>query len=87
MNQPQNQNNPADGQSRAGEAGANLTDVFATVDDLAALVARLAHSLRQAAPDNDLPEKAVDYLRRKGLQGSPMRKVANVELSGREEKL
>ena len=26
MNQPQNQNTPADGQSRAGEAGANLTD-------------------------------------------------------------
>ena len=48
------------------------------MDDLTALVARLAHSLRQATPDNDLPEKAVDYLRRKGLQGSPLRDVPNV---------
>lgn len=67
--------NHAGAQSRA--EGANLTDVFATVDDLAALVKRLAHSLRQAAPDNDLPEKALDYLRRKGMQGSPLREVAN----------
>mgnify|MGYP001567229262 CR=1 FL=1 len=48
-----------------------------TLDDLAALVRRLAHSLRKAAPDNDLPEKALDYLLRKGLQGSPLRKVSN----------
>lgn len=45
-------------------------------DDLAALVARLAHALRKAAPGNDLPEKAMDYLRRKGLQGSPMRETS-----------
>jgi hypothetical protein len=45
-----------------------------TVDDLAMLVRRLAHSLRQAAPSNDLPDKALDYLQRKGLQGSPLRK-------------
>jgi hypothetical protein len=64
------------------EGQSHLTDVFATVDDLAALVARLAHSLRQAAPDNDLPDKAVDYLRRKGLQGSPLRKVANASHEG-----
>lgn len=31
MNQPQNQNKTADGQSRAGVAEANLTDVFAAV--------------------------------------------------------
>ena len=42
-------------------------------DDLSALVQRLARALRKAAPDNDLPEKAMDYLRRKNLQGSPLR--------------
>lgn len=30
VNQQQNQNKTADGQSRAGEAGANLTDVLST---------------------------------------------------------
>lgn len=42
-------------------------------DDLVALVQRLARELRRAAPDNDLPEKALDYLRRKNLQGTPLR--------------
>lgn len=42
-------------------------------DDLVALVQRLARELRKAAPDHALPEKALDYLRRKGLQGSPLR--------------
>ncbi|MCR4319736.1 MAG: hypothetical protein NUV74_05295 [Candidatus Brocadiaceae bacterium] len=31
MNQPQNPNNPADGQSRAGEAGANLSGGLAAM--------------------------------------------------------
>ena len=42
-------------------------------DDLVSLVRRLARELRRAAPDHALPEKALDYLRRKGLQGSPFR--------------
>lgn len=42
-------------------------------DDLAALVRRLAQSLRKAAPDNDLPGKALDYLKRNGMQGHPLR--------------
>ena len=42
-------------------------------DDLSALVQRLARALRKAAPDNDLPRKALDYLARKGLKGSPLR--------------
>lgn len=45
-------------------------------DDLAALVQRLARALRKAAPDNDLPATALDYLRRKNLQGSPLRTEA-----------
>lgn len=43
------------------------------VDDLAALVARLVRALRTAAPGHDLPEKALDYLKRKGLTGSALR--------------
>lgn len=44
-------------------------------DELAALVRRLAHSLRKAAPDNELPDKALDYLKRNGLTGSILRDV------------
>lgn len=47
------------------------------VDDLAELVKRLAQSLRKAAPDNDLPEKALDYLKRKEICGSPLREGSN----------
>jgi hypothetical protein len=43
------------------------------VDDLAALVRQLVHSLAKAKPDSPLVERALDYLRRKGLQGSPLR--------------
>lgn len=56
-------------------------------DDLSALVQRLARALRKAAPDNDLPEKALDYLRRKNLQGSPLRdadSAPNAEVTGRD---
>lgn len=47
------------------------------VDDLAQLVKRLVHQLRKAAPDNELSEKALDYLKRKELLGSPLREVSN----------
>ena len=47
--------------------------------DLAILVVRLSRTLRKAAPDNDLPEKAMDYLRRKKLYGSPLRDVSNAD--------
>ena len=43
--------------------------------DLSALVVRLARALREVAPDHDLPEKALDYLQRNGLCGSPLREV------------
>ena len=42
-------------------------------DDLVALVQRLARELRKAAPDHVFPAAALDYLKRKGLQGSPLR--------------
>lgn len=43
------------------------------VDELAALVRQLVHQLGKVAPDSDLPAKALDYLKRKCLQGSPLR--------------
>lgn len=50
-----------------------LRNQTSCVDDLSALVRQLVQRLRKAAPDNDLSEKALDYLKRKGLLGSPMR--------------
>jgi hypothetical protein len=45
----------------------------AHVDDLAALVKKLVQALRKAAPNHVLPAQALDYLKRQGLQGSPLR--------------
>ena len=46
--------------------------------DLAALVAQLVRALRKAAPEHDLPARALDYLQREGLCGSPLRETPNV---------
>jgi hypothetical protein len=43
------------------------------VDDLAALVRQLVYSLKKSQPDSDLAKRAMDYLVRQGLQGSPLR--------------
>lgn len=43
------------------------------VEDLSALVQRLVQRLRKAAPDDELPDKAMDYLQRSGRLGSPLR--------------
>lgn len=45
----------------------------AKVDELAALIRLLVHSLRKHSPDNETARKAVDYLKRNELQGSPLR--------------
>lgn len=51
--------------------------------DLAALVAQLVRALRKAAPEHELPARALDYLQREGLTGSPLRETPNAEVSGR----
>ncbi|WP_455806692.1 hypothetical protein [Pseudomonas fluorescens] len=61
---------------RTGE----VRELAVVVDDLAALVKRFVRRLRNAAPGNDLPEQALDYLARKGLQGSPMRSFVEARL-------
>lgn len=61
---------------RTGE----VRELAVVVDDLAGLIKRFARRLRNAAPGNDLPEQALDYLARKGLQGSPMRSIVEARL-------
>lgn len=46
------------------------------VADLSLLVGRLVRALRKADPSHVLPEKAMDYLRRQGLQGRILRENA-----------
>ena len=48
--------------------------------DLAILVVRLSRALRKASPDNDLPEKAMDYLNRHDFNCEPLRKAPNLHL-------
>jgi len=43
------------------------------VEDLAILVRRLARNLGKLQPDNELSIKAMDYLIRNDLAGSPLR--------------
>jgi hypothetical protein len=46
------------------------------VSDLAALVRQLAWLLKRRDPNATLPARAVEYLRRQGLEGSPLRAEA-----------
>lgn len=62
---------------RTGE----VRELAGVVDDLSALTKRFVRHLRKAAPGNDLPEKALDYLKRNRLIGSPMRDIVEGRLS------
>lgn len=55
------------------------------VDELSMLIRQLVHALRKAAPDNDLAGRAGDYLKRAGLQGSPLRVEAPDAPPSREQ--
>jgi hypothetical protein len=44
-----------------------------SADDMAMMIRKLARRLKKTAPDSDLPARAMDYLRRHGLEGSPLR--------------
>jgi hypothetical protein len=54
-------------------APVSVAEPVAAMDDMRMLIERLAHSLRKAAPGNDLSDQAMDYLKRMGLVGSPLR--------------
>lgn len=43
------------------------------VEELAMLVRKLVQQLRKASPGNESAEKALDYLKRKGLTGRVLR--------------
>ena len=44
-----------------------------TLDELAILTRKLVQQLRKASPGDESAEKALDYLKRKGLAGNPLR--------------
>lgn len=48
-------------------------EIEKVADDLATLVRHLVRYIQKTAPDKELTDKALDYLKRKGLQGSPFR--------------
>ncbi len=56
-------------------------------EDLAAIVRQLAYSLRKAKPDHTGPARAMEYLKRHGLQGNILRAqpepVDGIELAAR----
>ena len=60
-------------QPSPSEIGADIDAAADALDDLTALVVRLARSLKKHNPDNDLADKAMDYLAANKLQGSPLR--------------
>lgn len=41
--------------------------------DLAMMVGILSYQLRKSDPKSKWPDKAIDFLRRNGLEGSPLR--------------
>ena len=43
------------------------------VDDMAMMIRRLVRALQKANPESDLAKRAMDYLKRHGLEGSPLR--------------
>ncbi len=43
------------------------------VNDMAMLIKQLTHSLSKASPNNDIAARALDYLKRNDLIGSPLR--------------
>lgn len=62
------------------EAVKDYKELEKVVDDLAQLVKRLAHALKKSTPNNDLPKKALDYLRREQILGEPMRDMMEAGL-------
>lgn len=51
----------------------NQTPEEKAMDEMAMMIRKLAQALRKAAPEHDLPQKTLDYLKRKGLQGRVFR--------------
>ena len=67
--------------SACERAQKDYADLEAVADDLAALVRRLAHALDKPSGNTLLARQAMDYLRRIGLSGSPLRETPNARLT------
>lgn len=65
--------------SACEQAQKDYTELDKVAGDLAILVVRLTRALRKAAPENDLTEKAMDYLRRNGFECQPLRKTKEIK--------
>ena len=59
--------------SACERAQKDYAELNRVTDDLAMLVKQLVRSLRKAEPNNELTAKALSYLKRSGLDGSPLR--------------
>jgi hypothetical protein len=55
----------------------DATELASQVDNLAMLVRRLAHKVRNLSPDSSLADRAMAYLTSKGLQGEITRDSCN----------
>ena len=55
-------------------------DLRRNVGDLAMLVKKLVRSIRNGVPEQQLADRAMDYLQREGLCESPLRETSNAEL-------
>ena len=61
---------------KTAEALRTLIEAASNLEDAAILIRQLSHKLNRMHPDwNDpIASKAIDWLQRKGLRGSPLRK-------------
>ena len=62
--------------SACERAQKDYEELYRVTKDLSMLVLRLARALQKASPDSEAPASALDYLKRKGLSGSPLRQEA-----------
>ena len=73
QNTEDNERSKAAQEQKAMSIPPNQTPESQAMDEMAMMIRKLAQALRKAAPEHDLPQKALDYLKRKGLQGRVFR--------------
>lgn len=68
---------------REGDSAADaVTNAISRINDLSTLVAQMVHALRKCSPGRALADRAMDYLHRHGLNGSPLRDARESEGAG-----
>ena len=61
------------GDSELADRELKIIALCNTVDDLVTLVNRMCRRIQKVSPNDDVVAQAVDYIKRKNLQGSPLR--------------